>query len=258
MQDDIKSKGRCFFCGKSFAKAGINRHLVTHFREKEKTGLPGKSFLVKIETNRRWGSSPYFLSLWIDGETKLKDLDSFLRDIWLECCNHMSAFRDPNKGALALFEDEDDIEFEGMDEDDDDIFGIDDENVIPMDCKTKNLFSKGLELDFDYDFGSTTELSMTVMEEYSVRADAKIVLLSRNEPLKIMCAVCGISPASLMCTVCMYNGGSVFCEKCAVIHAKQCKDFKDYAAMPVVNSPRMGVCGYTGGVIDTERDGIYQ
>jgi hypothetical protein len=27
--------------------------------------------------------------------------------------------------------------------------------------------------------------------------------------------------------------------------------------MPIVNSPRMGVCGYEGGTIDKERDGIY-
>jgi len=27
--------------------------------------------------------------------------------------------------------------------------------------------------------------------------------------------------------------------------------------MPIVNSPRMGVCGYEGGVIDIERDGVF-
>ena len=34
----------------------------------------------------------------------------------------------------------------------------------------------------------------------------------------------------------------------------ECSDFDDYASMPVVNSPRMGVCGYEGGSIDLERD----
>jgi hypothetical protein len=39
---------------------------------------------------------------------------------------------------------------------------------------------------------------------------------------------------------------------------KKCSDFDDYAAMPIVNSPRAGVCGYTGGTIDKERDGAYK
>jgi hypothetical protein len=49
----------------------------------------------------------------------------------------------------------------------------------------------------------------------------------------------------------------MFCEKCAKKHAEKCEDFKEYAAMPVVNSPRMGVCDYMGGCIDTERDGVF-
>jgi hypothetical protein len=49
----------------------------------------------------------------------------------------------------------------------------------------------------------------------------------------------------------------LFCDKCAKKHAKKCEDFEDYAALPVVNSPRMGVCAYEGGCIDTERDGAF-
>jgi hypothetical protein len=55
----------------------------------------------------------------------------------------------------------------------------------------------------------------------------------------------------------MYDDNAEFCDKCAEKHAKKCEDFADYASMPVVNSPRMGVCGYEGGSIDTERDGVY-
>jgi hypothetical protein len=39
---------------------------------------------------------------------------------------------------------------------------------------------------------------------------------------------------------------------------KTCADFEEFARMPVVHSPRMGVCGYTGGIIDAERDGPYK
>ena len=227
MQEKLKSEGKCLFCDKTFAKAGINRHLATHLKEKEKSGKRGKSFFVKVETNKRWGiSTPYFLSLWIDGGAKLEDLDYFLRGIWLECCGHLSAFS----------------------------YEHEIEDTIPMSRKMKDVLHKGLVLEYEYDFGDSTELSVTVIDEYAVKADENIVLLSRNEPLKIMCSTCGEVPATQVCTVCMCEGDAQFCDECAEKHAEECEDFDEYAAMPVVNSPRMGACAYDGGTIDTERD----
>ena len=257
MQEKIKSEGKCLFCDKMFAKAGINRHLATHLKEKSETGQRGLSYLVKVETSKKWGSTPYFLSLWIDGEATFQSFDQFLRDIWLECCGHLSAFMDPEQKKkksgmfdfMAAFErfsnenvvdsDQDMEEFEGD---------------IPMRWKTKKVLCKGKVLDYEYDFGSTTALCITVIEQLSIKADSKIVLLSRNEPSSIMCTSCCKAPATQICTSCMYESPSVFCEKCAKKHAKKCSDFDDYSSMPVVNSPRMGVCGYEGGSIDKERD----
>jgi len=228
MREEYKSEGKCLFCGKTFAKAGITRHMSMHLQDVVKTGQSGQSFFVKVELPKRWGPAPFFLSLWIDGETTLSTLDKFLRDIWLECCGHMSAFR------------------------------ISKSKEIPMSRKVNQVFKKGVVVDYEYDFGSTTELSITVVEEYPVKADKKIVLLSRNEPIQAMCATCNKEAATQICTVCSYKAYSMFCDKCAKKHAKTCEDFDDYASMPVVNSPRMGVCGYTGGSIDVERDGVYQ
>jgi len=260
MQEKIKSEGKCLFCGKIFAKAGINRHLATHLKEKKETGKPGTSFLVKIETNKRWGNSPYFLSLWIDGGAKMEDLDTFLRDIWLECCGHLSAFRNPktrnNQGGMFDFmeayeylEKGNIAKYEKIMEES--------SGEIPMSRKVKDVLYSGLALDYEYDFGSTTKLTITVIDEYPIKADKKIVLLSRNEPLEIICAICGKASATQICTVCMYDDDAEFCEKCAKKHAKTCEDFADYASMPVVNSPRMGVCAYEGGVIDMERDSAF-
>ena len=222
MAEKLKSEGKCLFCGKMYSKAGINRHLATHLDEKAKIEKSGYSFLVKVETHKGWGATPYFLSLWIDGETTMKTIDGFLRDIWLECCGHLS-------------------EFEG----------------VGMTKKAKDVFQKGIQLDYEYDFGSTTALTLTVIDTYPIKADTKIVLLSRNEPLEIMCSICGKVPATQICTVCMYDADAMFCDKCAKKHAKECEDFDDYAALPVVNSPRMGICAYLGGTIDTERDGVF-
>ena len=128
---------------------------------------------------------------------------------------------------------------------------------IPKSRKTKAVLSKGMKLQYDYDFGSTTSLQLTVTDEYPAKADEQIVLLSRNEPLEILCEICGKVPAVQLCSVCMGQEASAFCKKCAKQHAKTCSDFADYAAMPIVNSPRMGVCAYEGGSIDKKRDSIF-
>lgn len=259
MSEKLKSEGKCLFCNKLYTKAGINRHLQKHLEQKAIGGRPGKSFLLKVETDKSWGSTPYFLSLWMDGEAEMEDLDFFLRSIWLECCGHLSSFTNPKKrsrygGMWDFFEAEELLEkgkikaYEKM---------MEEENgEVPMSRKAKNVFEEKLTLEYEYDFGSTTALQVTAMSVYPIKADQKIVLLSRNEPLSIMCSSCGKKPATQICTVCEYEEEAMFCDTCAVKHAKQCEDFDDYAAMPVVNSPRMGVCGYEGGDIDMARDGI--
>jgi hypothetical protein len=89
------------------------------------------------------------------------------------------------------------------------------------------------------------------------QCDEQIVLLSHNEPLELLCHTCQKEPATQLCTVHNWNNDRIFCDKCAKKHAKKCSDFSDYADMPIVNSPRMGICCYTGGSIDKERDGVF-
>ncbi|MPM65603.1 hypothetical protein SDC9_112500 [bioreactor metagenome] len=260
MEQKPKSEGICYFCGKIFAKTGINCHLKTHLQKKAIEKTEGTSFLVKIESNPQWGSAPYFLSLWIDGEATMNHIDTFLRDIWLECCGHMSAFRNPQFQqqvggmwdyfeAMELLEKGKVKQYEKMMED---MSG-----EVPKSRKANKVFYKDLKLEYEYDFGSSTELLLTVMEEYPVKADKKIVLLSRNEPLEWLCDTCKKEPATQICTAHEWDEESLFCDKCGKKHAKICEDFRDYSAMPMVNSPRMGVCAYEGGRIDTERDGIF-
>lgn len=261
MGEKQHAEGKCLFCGKTYAKAGINRHLKTHLQEKAFTNAKGNSYLVKVEQGSHYGSGlPYFLSLWVDGNATMKDIDNFLRDIWLECCGHMSAFRDPavrgNGGMWSFFEAEELLEagkikeYEKLMEET--------SGEIPMSRKVSKVLYPDQKLEYEYDFGSTTELTVTTLAEYPCKADSKIVLLSRNEPLDIRCDACGKAPATEICTIHGWGEDSLFCPTCAKKHAKICNDFKDYASMPVVNSPRMGVCGYTGGGIDIERDGVYQ
>ncbi len=260
MSQKTASSGKCIFCNESFTKTGITKHLNTHLAEKTKDGKPGKSIHVKIEVNPKWGALPYFINLWVDGNSSMGDIDIFLRQIWLECCGHMSSFTNQKaqkkSGGLwdffeagVILEKENTKEYEKL---------METQNgEVPKSKKTKDALYKNLKLDYQYDFGSTTELLLTVMEEYPIATKEKIVLLSRNEPLEIFCETCGKEPASLVCAVCMGDEESAFCKACAKKHGKTCSDFKDYAAMPVVNSPRMGVCAYEGGRIDKKRDGVF-
>ncbi|GIW34665.1 hypothetical protein [Meiothermus sp.] len=71
-------------------------------------------------------------------------------------------------------------------------------------------------------------------------------LLARNEPPVWPCSVCG-QPATQIDTECAYELESpFFCEAHAQEHIQQKHDGDDYMLLPVVNSPRMGVCGYEG------------
>jgi hypothetical protein len=260
VKQNPKSEGKCFFCGETFVKPGINRHLQTHLKQKAKENAAGRSYLIKVEPNPKWGSSSYFLSLWVDGKATMKDIDWFLRNIWLECCGHMSAFTNPKNrqrgGGLWSFFEAEELLAKGKTKEYEKL--MEEANgEIPLSRKTDKVLYKGLKLEYEYDFGSSTELLLTVVEEYPVKAEEEIVLLSRNEPLEWLCDTCKKEPATQVCTVHGWGVDNLFCDKCAKKHAKKCEDFEEYAALPVVNSPRMGVCAYEGGVIDVERDGIF-
>jgi len=258
--ENIKSKGVCVFCTKEFAKAGITRHLNTHLINPQKPGTEGKSYHLRIEPDTRWGATPYFLNVLVNGTSTFEELDDFLREIWLECCGHMSSFSDPKhqrgEGMWDIMEAYDLLDEGKIDEYEHIMSNA--KGEIPKRKNFQEVLYEGMKLRYEYDFGSTTELQLVVLKELPYTAKG-IELLSRNEPLKIMCDSCGKKPAQVLCSVCAgYENEAFFCKDCAKKHKRTCKDFADYAALPVVNSPRTGICGYEGGVIDTERDKPFQ
>ncbi len=92
-----------------------------------------------------------------------------------------------------------------------------------------------------YDFGSTTETLITVMgTTWRPPQREAVRLLARNIPLQFSCGKCG-APAGYVDTERLWdNENPFYCEKCARKYADE------YMLLPVTNSPRMGVCGYTG------------
>ncbi len=256
MEKELKSEGKCIYCNQMVAKAALTKHLAKHLQDLEKEDkITETAFHVRIQVQEM------FLNLLVSSDAQLVDLDGFLRAIWLECCGHMSSFTNPkNKqkggGGMWGFFEAEDLLAKGKTKDYEKM--MEEANgEIPKSRKVKSALAKNMKIDYEYDFGSTTELQITVVDEYPIKADNGIVLLSRNGPLEMLCEICNKEPATLICSVCIGNEQNTFCKKCAKQHAKTCSDFADYAAMPVVNSPRMGVCAYDGGSIDKQRDGAF-
>lgn len=99
----------------------------------------------------------------------------------------------------------------------------------------------GYQFIHEYDYGSTTETLITVIGRIKRPPQKGIVrLLSRNVPPEFTCTECG-APADFICIECQYDSDNpVYCAGCAQEHEH------DEMMLPVVNSPRMGVCGYCG------------
>lgn len=90
-------KGKCYYCGKEFSKAGISKHIKSCKVMKESIGLDEKASSSNInkfilEVSSKYDKN-YWLYITIDVNCTLKDLDKFLRDIWVECCGHLSMFK---------------------------------------------------------------------------------------------------------------------------------------------------------------------
>jgi predicted RNA-binding Zn-ribbon protein involved in translation (DUF1610 family) len=98
-----------------------------------------------------------------------------------------------------------------------------------------------LKFQHEYDFGTTTNLTLKVVSEYEGQAKGKSVqILARNDPPPYVCENCG-QPATQVCVDCLWQGEGFVCDECAPDHA-----CGEEMMLPVVNSPRMGMCGYTG------------
>jgi hypothetical protein len=219
----FKSEGKCVFCKKMLSQKDIEKHLAMHLAEMEKADAdkkPKTYYHIVVEAD------VMFLHLLVKGSNTMKTIDNFLRDIWLDCCDHLSGFGHKNF-------------------------------KVSMKHLVKDVFEPQIKIYHDYDYGSTTRIFLKGLMQYQLSIKQDIMLLSRNEPINFICSTCKQKPAVNICTTCSYDMYAMFCESCSSKHEEDCEDFADYGCMPVVNSPRMGVCGYTGGRIDLDRDGVY-
>jgi hypothetical protein len=234
-----QTQGTCSLCKGTFPKASMTRHLTkclaTHGDEDAAaTGKGKKGKLVHIVVEGKYDPR-YWLHLEMPATTQLGVLDSFLRHIWLECCGHLSAFKIEGKkrrGHPSLA----DLMSGGFGD-----WGDPDE--VDMDTEVGEVFEKGAKVSYDYDFGSTTSLTLKgVGEREGLVKKNEVRLLARNDPPHIPCGVCGKAEATVIDMDNSWDRSGWVCEACA---EKEGVDLEE-RSLPVVNSPRTGVCGYTG------------
>ncbi len=217
------SRGTCKFCGKDYARTGMTRHLkACKARKAAIAAEPGpKTALFHLIAQGTYNPQ-YWLHLEAPADIDLYGLDRFLRNIWVECCGHLSLFRiqDQNYVSLNLK----------------DWWNPDDKE---MDVELGQVLRPGIEFDYEYDFGSTTHLSLRVADERqgTPKADEPIRLMARNHPPDYRCQECG-QPATL---INVFEDYALLCDACV-----EAGEYPEDGFLPVVNSPRMGVCGYTG------------
>ena len=207
------TKGRCVLCGGVFSKRKMARHLASCRTDGSGTAKR-KVFLLKVEGRY---SSKYWMYLEAASDARLEDLDRFLRNVWLECCGHLSAFEIDGETYISYPEGE--------------------ENGL--DVLLGSLLYQGQEFYHQYDFGTTTDLVLEVVSDGERDAERRSVrLLARNEPPLILCQTCG-KEAVWVCAQCIYEGGGWLCQECASNH-----ECGEEMLLPVVNSPRVGMCAY--------------
>ncbi|KKL99216.1 hypothetical protein LCGC14_1816630 [marine sediment metagenome] len=172
-------------------------------------------FLIKA------AAGPFWVYFEVDASSTLGNIDRFLRDLWLECCGHLSAFTIDSSRYYSHREALEPGE-KGMD--------------IPL----RQVLSPGAKFRHEYDFGTTTELDLQCISERKGKVRSKTQVMARNDMPEILCDECG-KPAKEICTECLWEGKGLLCESCVEDH-----ECDEEMLLPVVNSPRMGECGYTG------------
>ncbi len=202
----MMSSGECYLCNQKFSKSDMVEHLNLCIPKENNAGK--RAFHVMVDGLYQ---PEYWINIIISVDAKLNELDEFLRDLWLECCGHASEFTIMGEG-----------------------YGSDNDIVLA------DLLSPGMELYHTYDFGSPTELRIKVISEIEWPDDSEIIqILARNDAPTVFCD-CD-KEATWICDVCSLDGGGWLCDECAEEH-----ECGEDMLLPVVNSPRVGVCGYEG------------
>jgi hypothetical protein len=216
-----QSRGRCEYCGYETTKGSMGRHLEKCPRRLERITSAAQSKraaepLYHLRAQDAWNGA-FWIDLEVRGSATLKDIDAYLRGIWLECCGHLSQF---SIGGWSGRE-------------------------IAKQRRVDAVFRGDIELTHIYDFGTSSETRIKAVGlRNGVPTSARpMALMARNLMPEATCIECD-QPANYLCMECLIEEETqgTLCEKHAQDHPHE-----DYGEpIELVNSPRMGMCGYYG------------
>jgi len=206
------STGNCYLCGAALGKAAMKTHLIKAHGAAPANEGGQECYLLKIEGAYQ---KEYWLFADVPVDKSLSAVDTFLREIWLECCGHLSEFRYAPRGQ-----------------------------TLGKARKLKSL-APGEKFFHLYDYGTTTFSQITVMGTSRRNPQRSPVrILARNAPPDLKCEDCGKAAEYTCQSFEETLTTSFYCADCAETFEED-----ECSMLPVTNSPRMGECGY-GGELD--------
>ena len=216
-----QSKGICTYCNTEIAKNAVTKHLSTCPKHQaiieQAQRKKGKAeTLYHLRVQDAWRKE-FWLDIEMRGSSTLNDLDAYLRGIWLECCGHLSQF---SVGGWPGGE-------------------------ISMKRRIDDVFTRQNELTHIYDFGTSSEtgISLVGTREGHPTTARPLVLMARNLMPEATCTACE-QPATQLCMECLIEEEKwgTLCDT----HAEDHPHDNYGEPIPLVNSPRLGMCGYEG------------
>ena len=208
-------KARCYYCDKELTERTIKRHMkncpeMKKVIEEKKENSKGNRNQFMISIKNKY-TSEYCIYVSIDANLQLQHLDKFIRDVWVECCDHLSAFF---------------IDGEMYNNTD-----------YEMNVKLKDVLSVNQKFEYQYDFGSTTYLKLEVIDLIEVPKEfTQIEIIARNNEIKENCCKCGKEAKYHQ-----WEKDMCLCEECA-----KGEDEEYLSPITYLNSPRDMICGYIG------------
>ena len=217
-------QGRCYYCNKDLNERTIKRHIkscpeMKNVIKKQSKGGNRGQFIISIKD--KYDKNTYCIYVSIDENLQLEHLDGFIRDVWVECCGHLSCFK-INGELYNSYEDYEDFY----------------EESYQMDMKLKDVLSVNQKFEYYYDFGSTTELILEVIDYIKVPKNfSQIEIVARNNEVIHSCYKCGKDAKYFN-----WNEEVWICDSCVSDEEDEIVEFE------YTNSPRDGVCGYKGNI----------
>lgn len=156
-------QGRCYYCNKELTERTIKRHMKNCSEMKQ--AIEDKmrdaktvrdQFIISIKDKYKPGV--YCLYVSLDANLQLQHLDKLIRDIWVECCEHLSTFYIDKE----MYHDNSDGQYE-------------------MNFYLKDLLEVGKKFEYQYDFTSATHLVLEVVDMIKVSSEfSQMEIIARN------------------------------------------------------------------------------